>query len=543
VFGLTEAEGLTKDQYRYRILEHSRISANSTLFSGHEFEGLAGFLTRSMVATRHRSSRSLGTLSVSDQDFAIVYEWDGSSRTPEPRRITRPLPSLPSTCTSPSGVIVFLTGYQTADWVLDIGSFYDVDPEFFRRHLDFLHTSRRSGRSQASQVPSFQKNILRLLITTVGRHDNSASKNIITERSQASEGMRSYMRSLRDTERWTCGSPVVRSFALHDLEEFSIQQAATITLCRSDRCKNSWLCLVWLDSGYDIFRGPQGPWLGDDGGQSIVFEPVPLNKPYVSLKKHWSNSDLAPRRLSQSLSVLPYAYGKMTNPSTARNDPFYALNELFTMTVSSELRFLNAIEDKIYKNIETSSEKPKDAMRNHADLSYLSRIIGEHVESLSDTSSFVESRVFLKWPRDNGNHAESTAIWLQNDLNYVLKKAQTLQITCVREMDMIMAQSALEEAKLSVSQNQRVLKLTILAFFFAPLAFTTSLFGMNFVEPGANKGPWLVVTIAVPLVALAMMVVVWDQLFVKNLVLAVTRKLHSMSSVERRPRAINVDLG
>ncbi|KAF4964200.1 hypothetical protein FSARC_7834 [Fusarium sarcochroum] len=524
---------LTKDQYRCRIFEHAGILCNKTLFPGHEFEGLAGFLSRAKSAAP-TSSRSSSTLPPPGQDFAIAYEWDGTKQTPEIKWITRPLPPLPAHRDSPSGTILFLTGHQTADWILEIGSFYHIDPEFFRRHLDFLQSSNRSSVTQASQMPSFRKNILNFFVPSVGKHDKSSSRDLSIERSRASDDMRLYLKSLRDrdTDLWPCGTPFVRTFALHSLEEFSIQQAATITLCEGDS-RSNWVCLVWLDSGHNLLRGRKGPWMGEDGGQSIAFDPVSLYKPYVSLRKHWSDSVAYPGTLPQSLGTLPYAYGKTIKPSTARNDPFYALNELFTFATTSELHFLNSIEDKITMNTQVSLHKTKDPMKNHADLSYLSRIVGEHVENLSSMLSFVESRVYSRWPRDSGNHAESAAIWLQNDIQYVLNKATALQSKCDREMDIIMTQSALEEARLSVSQNRRVLKLTILASLFAPLAFTTSLFGMNFVEPSAEKGSWLVIVIAIPLVILAITIVTWDQLYIQTLASRISQKFHSTPHTKR----------
>lgn len=52
----------------------------------------------------------------------------------------------------------------------------------------------------------------------------------------------------------------------------------------------------------------------------------------------------------------------------------------------------------------------------------------------------------------------------------------------VSSMTILMNAAAIDESQKAISQAEGVAKLTTLAFFFVPLSFTTSVFGMNFLE-------------------------------------------------------------
>ncbi|KAK7914137.1 hypothetical protein PG985_011840 [Apiospora marii] len=500
---------LDPNKYRKLINKHSTITISTSIFSGHEYEALANFLneTDPKPVRRHNDI----------ENEAIAYTWLGEKEA-APKSIGRELPQFPSS----SGTLVFLRGYQTPRRILEIGSAYRLDPEFFQRHLDFLHRSRRPKQSLMSRIPSSQKAILRLSITTVGRLNKPLVKNNINKaRTEASRRMEEYLTSLR-THQHNSGASIVRTFAMHDLKEFSIEQMATIIICKKPK-DNAWLCFVWLDAGDREQDDPMGPWLGDDS-QSTVFEPIPLYRHKIALEHHWiEDPPFQPphgHEIKQSIRSLPYFYGQKIHGLSAQKDPFYALNGLFSFVASSELFFLNLIEEQISRNMDSSVDKKSDAMESHANLAFFSRIIQEHVQHITNTLSTITSHPLNDvWPKQDDQTTESASIWLSRDMSSVLEKAEALQSACVRGMDVIMTRSSLEEAKLSVSQNQRVLKLTVLASFFAPLAFTTSLFGMNFVTPSTEQGPWLVVTIAAPLVTVALLILTWDQSFVENIVL------------------------
>lgn len=115
---------------------------------------------------------------------------------------------------------------------------YQIDPEFFCRHLDFLQDSPYPTTKHA-QLPSFQKNIFHFLIPFVGYEPRSYDHNIGLKRARTSTQMSNYLKSLRQGDHWKCGDSIVRSYAALDLKQFSIQQAVTIYL---NKVNDKWVC-------------------------------------------------------------------------------------------------------------------------------------------------------------------------------------------------------------------------------------------------------------------------------------------------------------
>ena len=86
-------------------------------------------------------------------------------------------------------------------------------------------------------------------------------------------------------------------------------------------------------------------------GDDIHFDPVSLYKPGVVLKDHQCpghRSQVADNnQLVQSLSLLSVAFGRSLHPKIMRQDPFYALSEIFDFVAVSELQFLTSIENQL----------------------------------------------------------------------------------------------------------------------------------------------------------------------------------------------------
>ena len=267
---------------------------------------------------------------------------------------------------------------------------------------------------------------------------------------------------------------------------------------------------------------------------SANFEPVALYRPHVSLKKHWDDDfalpDFRPDDLVQSIEVLPFVYGKSLNPTAASHDPFYALNELLTFTATSEMAFLSAVEHKLHHSIMPHlSNNTTAPLEIQADLVYYRQLLEAHILSISDTNQFIKSRIYLDWPRYNDRKVDSAATWIQNDFEQLLDKAQMLQRKCEREMDILLTYASLEEAKQTASQNERGLRLTILATFFIPLAFSGSLFGMNFVTfESRGEGFWVWTLVTIPIFLASLLVLTWNNAQIAkwrhNLTSGLTRK-------------------
>jgi hypothetical protein len=143
---------------------------------------------------------------------------------------------------SPHGRLIFMRGCPTPEWLLAIGAFYHIDPEFFQRHLDFRQ-GLRSNYSQPS-LPSTLASAVRLQMTTIGVSatrplaDSSQQEVLEALRGENKVRLKEYRRNLRDLLGMKIGEPMVRDCAIHDLQHFSITQDISLYV---DQCgKGGW---------------------------------------------------------------------------------------------------------------------------------------------------------------------------------------------------------------------------------------------------------------------------------------------------------------
>ena len=240
-------------------MEHARkTSAKNSLFAGPQFEELAQFLWRnSERPIAHSFSPSSSATNERLKSFALLYTLEEGNRSfPAPKPLTFPLPTLyageQAEDSKVNGAMIFMRGYPSKDWLLEIGATYNVDPEFFRRHMSYLQT--KPAMPIPTVLSSSQKTIFQLSITTLGFQDAQGNGSVNDKRKYASKSMNDYLKSLQSPGRWSCSDSVVRSYAAHDISEFSIQQVATITVTRHPSRRDRWLCMCHSSRYIDLLR-------------------------------------------------------------------------------------------------------------------------------------------------------------------------------------------------------------------------------------------------------------------------------------------------
>jgi Mg2+ and Co2+ transporter CorA len=127
--------------------------------------------------------------------------------------------------------------------------------------------------------------------------------------------------------------------------------------------------------------------------------------------------------------------------------------------------------------------------------------------------TFVKNRKNRNWPVASQSEqvkiADETARDLLEGYDHLVHRVTALSKRCSDSTMSLMNQSMLEESRNAISQARIVGRLTLLAFFFIPLSFTTSFFGMNVRELAEKDGPkmsvwlWFVVTAPIFLISLA----------------------------------------
>lgn len=178
-------------------------------------------------------------------DFVTLYDLD-----PAKERRAKHLNSVkdfeaevsPLIESSPHGHVLFLRGHPSPDWLLSIGTKYQVDPEYFQRYLDFFLGQPEHFPLPA--LPSTALPMIKLRITTIGGSQNPLKTSdrqgdLQDIQGKTMKAKKDYRESLRTHKGCNLGDSIVRDCSIHDLCHFSLEQDIFINVCRT---KLGWAC-------------------------------------------------------------------------------------------------------------------------------------------------------------------------------------------------------------------------------------------------------------------------------------------------------------
>jgi len=185
---------------------------------------------------------------------------------------------------------------------------------------------------------------------------------------------------------------------------------------------------------------------------------------------------------NQNACLLPFQFGQFLDQNLLPQDTLYALSDVFRLSAASESQFLNLIHDQIDHELRISSKIDNASMVN---LRYLKTILGDHINSLTDTIMVLSSQDQFAWPSAGPGTvqrkaADSMRSILLGDFSHIRQRAERLSNSCQKGMQSLVSTADYQESVKGVANAERVEKLTLLATIFIPLSFTCSLFGMNF---------------------------------------------------------------
>ena len=179
--------------------------------------------------------------------FATFYRLQGGPHSASPAKLS--LPAYPPSngdhlLPSETGII-FLEGYPSARGLLELGAAYNIDPEFYQRHLHFPNCRSTENKSFLLPVlPSFQSTMLQMSVTTIGHHLTPQHRSVDEKRLSVAGEMDEYLMSLHTGRymgrNWGPRDSLVRFFAVHDEREFSIQQMISIFITRIAGGDDCW---------------------------------------------------------------------------------------------------------------------------------------------------------------------------------------------------------------------------------------------------------------------------------------------------------------
>jgi hypothetical protein len=246
---MSMCRAVTPQRYADKVGEHARTSASNSLYPGSDYGPLARFLWMPYLATSSQSNHVGASefSSTNSQKFVVVYNLHALKAGSKPTAIhpslsLRELPTRDEFVKPERGILIFLRGYPSAAWLNEIGAKYHIDPEFFYRHLGFFHNPQATERQTPFILPSSQGSIFQLTLTSIGRHSNVPDVNLATQRERTTKQMETYLQDLKiGKTSWKVGSSIVRSFALHNRDIFSIEQLVTVYVAELERGTGAWI--------------------------------------------------------------------------------------------------------------------------------------------------------------------------------------------------------------------------------------------------------------------------------------------------------------
>lgn len=234
---------ITPSAYAQAVLADSQVPSGQSRYAASHLGGLARYLHQAFEARSPSVTRANNTWNNVSPDvgnnepkcFVSICDLDPSTseRTQHINSIVDFEKKADSFKTSSSGHIVFLKGYPSPPWLLSIGAKYQVDPEFFQRHLGFRAGPRKLYSHP--HLPSTARNIFKLRYTTVGASVSTARtedkrSTLKLLRAENRSYLEAFKEKLASAHELAPGDAIVRETSIHDLKHFSIEQDISVHL-------------------------------------------------------------------------------------------------------------------------------------------------------------------------------------------------------------------------------------------------------------------------------------------------------------------------
>ncbi|KAK3935811.1 hypothetical protein QBC46DRAFT_461874 [Diplogelasinospora grovesii] len=501
-FQSTRSTALPPDQaYARKLQTHSQLSTESCVYSFSHYANLADFLNFPYDAKLEDDTLVEYPADSDDERYVIIdrYFSDEKMRRTEPGSFDDLKFLLEDPNQIHTGTLIFLRGHQPARWLNLIGATFSVDPEFYRRHLNFGQAPGGTESFSDSSLPSGHSHMIQISIATLGLRSTQQGmsfqdnhENLQALRDQSYKMINQYLSKLSVARAGTVsqGDSIVRDFALHDRQHFSISQEISIYVGSKD---GKWLAIVWSDFGRNLGQCEGGPWLPNTLHTStpmlVNYWPIVQHRPGLVLDRK------AMDRLRREL--LHKGYGQLLDARAMAHDVYYALTDVFRFAASSEAQFLDMAQALLRKEMNPalhsrgSGSLSTDKTLTMWNLVYNKQLIDQHQQRLTDLVEFMETGLggASDWPRATDTPAlretaDKAARLVLADYRYLVRRAAALSADYAVSMTTLMNAASVDESQKAIAQAEGVAKLTTLAFFFVPLSFTTGVFGMKFQELG-----------------------------------------------------------
>ncbi|OBT64481.1 hypothetical protein VE03_05375 [Pseudogymnoascus sp. 23342-1-I1] len=424
--------------------------------------------------------------------------------------------------------VIFVRGSLSPAWLELLGAKYKVDPEFFRRHLQYLS---QSDYSDLPPLPSASTNSIFLPVTSLYTRSLALSEDQVRrQRNEDNDIARNNQQAIR--QKATCGESVIRNVSTLSDRLLSIEHDISIYI--RERKNGSRLAIVFLDNGLNLNRSDGPPCFSRHNSQiknhtvhEISLNPILIPRPntvHISVEhpkvpEHDRGHANHVGSFCNVMSLLPFHFGMSLNQKTLSHTPrpeiTVLLMEVFQLVASSECQFLN----RVYGVAKEQRGHSGDERRMEPALNtlvYIKTLLDEHRPRLQQTMTFLSCREIsgsdpvssTRVPCTTGTsqcvpQGELSSIYA--DFEDLLSRNKSLGDFCVESMDLIMNTALLKESRKAFENADDQKRLMILAYFFLPLSLVSSIFGMNVKEFGTgSQHIWLPVVVLVPIILFAL---------------------------------------
>jgi hypothetical protein len=229
--------------YAHDVFSFSRKTPEDSFYSGLHYARLGRFL---ISPYRSNGDSTSAIVSSTNANFATLYDLDyqncGNDRIRQfinPDEFAAHMEPSKQSRNGSAGRILFIRGFPSPQWLNQIGATFDVDPEFFYRHIEISADSTSSTATPdyycAPHLPS-SADIIQLRISNIGSWDNSRSLGSIeTLRKDCSASMNLHLEDFLRLRNMSVCDSIVRRFTVHDIQHFTVEQMISIKVLRHDR--------------------------------------------------------------------------------------------------------------------------------------------------------------------------------------------------------------------------------------------------------------------------------------------------------------------
>ncbi|OIW35544.1 hypothetical protein CONLIGDRAFT_710715 [Coniochaeta ligniaria NRRL 30616] len=546
---------LTPENYVRAIISLSRRYSSTSAFPGNNYVDIGAWLLQDRNLLNQVKAGEGAVLSTSrseePHDLVVVYntserKWDMQNYGQDGHEDFHASTSVP---VDRLGQLVFVRGFLSPSWVSVLGSKYNIDPEFFRRHMDFLSASVDKHAYSFPSLASSSDNIFRLCVSTLLHRDDYGGQDLQSQRARQAIELAAYRAQQLSSNKVCCGDSLVREYSTVCSRFSVIEQWISLYVTKTD---GGWAVIAWMDQGRPLEKSPPGPWMHHIESRATSL-PVLQHHHKMAFRNTTNRLDPgsnASTEVPQTTSILPLQYESvLALVDLARrvpHDPLSMCIPLFAHAAFSEVQLLNLMESKIQLQMNAIDE----GVPHHAlgSFQYFSNVLNRHAQQLRDSTRALRKLAERSSPGSNGGRAESplpkgnvswgpgllppgqpsdsdrartaglrssdgafTARGLLEDYEQLHARCIHLEQMCARGITLAMGKASIEESSKAIEQSQRLKKLTLLATLFIPLSFSSSLFGMNLDLLGQSKVKfWWFFVVCVPITLFAYVFYLWD---------------------------------